>query len=334
MLVAIHAAWLTARFIRVWLPKQPARRRLAADVGTLDQPGNIVMKVQASFLFLLLLCNAVMADTNPPIPPLCEWDRIPPPPANSTMREMVNHSDFKWAVSIVDNELIITKAQYGNDWTKLPSSLCPDKELRKNLGSQFSVIEVVDGYLIGVDNGEWGGLVKWTDLTGDLAGESSYIVIEDDHFTNPIGFCNVKNTVACITGFTHGWSSNGHIIILSRNKEHRWTISDKVDLGSAGLTFLKDTNHSLTILTSKGLVTYTNGALITLCPTAPLKIMYPNSLVKTKETYYAGCRHIILEFSLVDGKYKETWLVPPASFIGEWPTCRCPTCLNYVKAGR
>jgi hypothetical protein len=31
-LVAIRAAWLTARFVTDWLPKQPARRRLAADV--------------------------------------------------------------------------------------------------------------------------------------------------------------------------------------------------------------------------------------------------------------------------------------------------------------
>jgi hypothetical protein len=230
------------------------------------------------------------------------WMARSVPPSDSEERICANWSDESWVVSGGQGQLAISKHTIDNDWDKLPSFLKPkrQKQLRQMIDN-FTAIEVQNGYLIGNNIGEWGGWVYWYSNNG----KKHYKILEG----NPIGFAEVDDSVAVVEGLGHLGGREGSVHYLRMSSEGRWYAWKTVDLNDVPYAFLADTDTSIVIVTSNGLVRVTDTGVRPLAD-AIYEFLYPNSLAAIGGKYYVGMRYAVSELTPSADGYTEQWLVP------------------------
>ena len=243
------------------------------------------------------------------------WVPRAAPPSGSEERYCANRSDQSWAVSAVEDKLVISPATREIDWTKLPSFLKPKQgERLREMTDQFTAVEVSDGFLVGNDVGEFGGWVAWRSKDG----KKSYPVLDG----NPIGFVKVGGAIAVVEGLGHLGIRRGSVHYISLSSAGRWVVRSTVDLGDVPYAFIADSSSEITIVTSRGVVQVTEAGLRHVAA-ADYEYLYPNSIAMIQGTYYVGMRHAISKLSPSGDGYSEQWLVPRDCESQSGPECQC-----------
>ena len=156
-------------------------------------------------------------------------------------------------------------------------------------------LEVEQGTIMGVDNGEWGGGVKFIPKKGN-----EYKLI-DENFR---GFYVVGEKKYALTGLSHLSLDWGNIYQLKYSSK-KWKAKKVIDLGSCPKTFLlKD--EKLYLVTDTTLCVIEDGKISeNLVKEAFWRSLYPNSIVFANESLYIGMRGGIFSYNL--NSKKETW---------------------------
>jgi hypothetical protein len=253
----------------------------------------------------LLLAFAALGSPDPPssgVPASSCTIQAPASPNSDAFASAANDVDHQWEVTFSASGPVVARYSESVDWSRLPAFLAPEPEQRENLLGSVRAIPVSDGYLIGTNNGEWGGSAWWS----DRLGKRHYALFDG----NVLGFTKCGDDVVAVTGLAHMGLREGALFLLSRSGD-RWFVSKEVPLDGAALAFTASSNSSLVVLTSQSLVEYRAGQLHTLGSVTDMSAFYPNSMVLHDDQYYVGMRHAVLRMSLHEGRLVTAWLIPP-----------------------
>jgi len=153
--------------------------------------------------------------------------------------------------------------------------------------SSFSENNVVfyllsDGYVKGIDNGEWGGRLVFfpTDVR-----ENEYIIIND----NIIAIFSINNNIYVLGGTSHQGVSMGHIYKLYK-KNGKWNSYEVLDLKDKPYAYVIN-NYELYIVTYSKLMRIVNERIKDIIvENAFWQSLYPNSIVVFKNNAIIGMR--------------------------------------------
>ncbi|GHV58233.1 hypothetical protein AGMMS49579_25360 [Spirochaetia bacterium] len=113
-------------------------------------------------------------------------------------------------------------------------------------------LEVDNGEIIGINNGEWGGKLVFKN------NDCEYDIINE----NVCGIFKYKNEIYILTGLAHGWSQYGKIIKL-KIIDNKYTIDYVIEIDKEPQTF-KIYNDIVYILTFDGLITFDGNNVVEL----------------------------------------------------------------------
>jgi len=196
----------------------------------------------------------------------------------------------EWKIEKLNDSIRIQKRDYNHfKGDSLPFS---HEEVAKKLNSKFSVRavkKVDDGYIIGLNHGEFGGGLWF--LSTD--GKSAYEIAPSKRIHQIFKF-NEKLYV--IEGLAHFGINYGNILELKRDVV--WHISEIFKLPDAPDFIIQDKNTVL-VLTSEHLMRFhENGKLVEILK-APFYwgMLFPSSAVIEDKDIYIAMRHGILKIS-------------------------------------
>ena len=110
----------------------------------------------------------------------------------------------------------------------VPSFRLTEEEL---LRGTIRILKVEDGWLIGHDEGEWGGDLWWYAPDG-----KRHYKISDDQVR---GFSRAASGLFAYAGLTHLGLSYGYIIRIHRDNHKHWKSEKWVDVQSIATPFVK-----------------------------------------------------------------------------------------------
>src|SRR4030095_6669373 len=201
------------------------------------------MPIRAGVVILLgtlsgrLVSTAVSASTGETALPfgydLEGWEEYPTPGNPSDARLCAARSRRAWRVSVQERHLVVER-HAASSKIPLPASL-PDPWVETH-GKNVTVVRALDdGWLIGTDNGEWGGGLWWLEPTNS---EPKQIIVE-----NVVGLVEAQGTLLALTGLAHGPHSRGSMYLLRRDSGG-WVASRATDLGAAPEAYMVDQENS------------------------------------------------------------------------------------------
>jgi hypothetical protein len=229
------------------------------------------------------------------------WILYPPPATDSDALRCANYSMREWKVALSGETLQIQLDKLRDHQDPLPPQLKSRKIMVDTKGERH-VIAVNDGWLVGLDFGEFGGALWW--FSSD--GTRSRKIAEE----NVVGFANSAQGVLVLGGLAHLGFDSGKVWQVRDGEAGEKKLELVADLGSTPRTFLMPSSDSLLILTTRGLVRLkTNGELQTLF-TTHYQSLYPTSMTLSPSgVIYVGMRHFVTRLTPTGNSYREEWFV-------------------------
>jgi hypothetical protein len=236
------------------------------------------------------------------------------PPKQGSRRSGTANSDTKheWLVSLRDDR---PEARLRTAKDDVPAPLPFDFEegtAKEGLyGKRRFSVKVEDGWIVGINAGEFGGGLWW--FSPD--GKERYQVAKD---TRIRGLISTEAGLFALEGLAHMSTDRGRILRLTQTPAGRWQSEDFIDLKHAPEVFTKAADGSLTIATT--------GRLLRVVPaTKEVEVLvdeafwgglYPNSMVITPEgVTYMGMRHGVAKVEKKKGDSSRVrWLLPNKEF--------------------
>jgi hypothetical protein len=178
---------------------------------------------------------------------------------------------------------------------KIAVSDCPARS--------YCVLEVDDGFglLVGSEQGEWGGWVKYVPFYGE-----PYFVT----YGNTSGIFELDGDIYCLwhgNVMIRGYKSGIKKLYLS---EETWRSQDDfMELPEVPLAYLVDDGR-VYIVTPTKLLLFENEKITVLAEDCFWQRLGPNSLVKIAESLYIGMRGGVAEYDLATGETR--WWVRKA----------------------
>lgn len=213
-----------------------------------------------------------------------------------------NHSKEHWVITKT-NESIKIKP---NDFNYFKGDSLPfgQKEVAKKLNNQYSiraVKKVQDGYIIGLNKGEFGGGLWF--LSAD--GKSSYEIIPYRRIHQIFEF---NNKLFVIEGLAHLGSNNGNLLEL--RKEGNWQVSQTYKLPGAP-RFIIEEKDNILIVTSEYLMSFNKYKKLNQVLKAPFYwgSLYPSSAIIVDNDIYIAMRKGILKISKFKYNPNYEWFV-------------------------
>jgi hypothetical protein len=165
------------------------------------------------------------------------------------------------------------------------------------------VIRVNDGWLVGMDVGEFGGGLWW--FSAD--GQRNKKLLDE----NVVGFANSSKGVLVLVGLAHMTLDDGKILRITDGVAGNRKLEQLVDLGSAPATFAIESPDALIVLTTTGLVRVrTSGQKENLLRTE-YESLYPTSMtLSSSGLIYVGMRQFVTRLTPTGNTYQEEWFVP------------------------
>ena len=238
-----------------------------------------------SFSLALLLCAWRFAGSEPPPSDPSKWL---PLPGLSDDTELCANWGFggSWQVSASDGAVAVAPRDMHTESTKS--------------------LDLAGGKLVALDQGEFGGNVRWVPEDGD----APQVVFEG----NPLGFATLGDELVVIEGLAHLSLNGGTIRHLARAGESApWKVTRTIDLGAAPQAYTIDDAGNLLVLTTKHLTEYSDGTLRVLANTEDLGLLYSDSLVSLPNgRVYAGMRYVVVRFDRTARGYSRQLFVPPS----------------------
>ena len=184
----------------------------------------------------------------------------------------------------------------------LPSEIS-SKEVAVGSKGDRHVIRVEDGWLVGIDRGEFGGALWW--FSSD--GKNSKKLADE----NVVGFAQSSSGMMALTGLAHLGIDTGKILRITNGAAGNRKIEMLVDLGAAPRIFVVESPDSLLIMTTRGLVRVKSSGVVEQLLSTNYALLYPNSMtLSTSGVVHVGMRHFITRLTPTGNSYREEWFVP------------------------
>jgi hypothetical protein len=275
----------------------------------------VYQRFKMRWLFIILLlasCSSraervnSQAPTAPPpfasLPAPEGWVLYPSPPADSPALRCANYSMREWKVTLAGENLQIRLDTRRDHQDPLPSEISSENVAVGSKGDRH-VIRVEDGWLVGLDVGEFGGALWWFSSNGrnskKLANE------------NVVGFAKSSKGVLALVGLAHMGLDSGKVLRITDGEAGNRKVEALADLGAAPRTFAVESPDSLLIVTTRGLVRVRTSGMADQLLSTNYGLLYPNSMTLFPSgVIHVGLRHFITRLMPTGNSYSEEWFVP------------------------
>jgi hypothetical protein len=247
-----------------------------------------------------------------------KWIEIPcPKDAQSTEGVLwhyrANYSKHEWRVF--------------HDGQKVYAALTTQTNLTAREGPMFkpeaqefrhvaATLKIADGWLVGFNDGEWGGALYWFSPDGTAKYKiSKYQII--DFVQNSSGIYAIVNWgFMCFTNL-----SDGLIISISQSSNQvPWEVAIVCRLPQAPGAIVQHADGNWLVALSDSFVSVTpDGKIRTIVKAGRWDALWPNSVVLSDDakTAYIGMRQFVAKITLKNGRV--SFLVPDRSYLNQLP---------------
>jgi hypothetical protein len=235
----------------------------------------------------LALLTILTLSPNPAAPVQALPNGMPPGWIETTPPRILdcpNNSRNEWRVSLHADGLTITDTRAHKAAAPV---FPPDMVLPKQILGTATIIAVEDGWLVGLDNGEWGGGLWWTNTD---CSKTSQLSSENVHALVPRG-----KEILILTGVAHMTINRGAISSYTPASAAPGQLTTIMFLDSAPSAATPTADGSLLIATLGSILKLTPGNDLQTVYKSPALHLHPNSIVSTHDnTIYVGMRFYVL----------------------------------------
>ncbi len=271
------------------------------------------MKKFISFILVLTFISPAQAekdiDLNDFDPDVSHWIEIKRPennlsPEGGVFTSSANFSKLNWKVREDEGTI---KASLNELVPKEKPKFTP-KTPQFNGGHRFKKVE--DGWLVGFNEGEFGGELWWFSNNG----QSSYKISDDQ--INQFIFTN--RSIFAIQGLAHLGSRRGSLIKIDK-KDGRWVSTQKIDFGESPEAIIRMADNWFAIVLTNSLVRVDeNYNVAKVLEDAHWGTFYPNSIASNSpQLVYVGMRQYVVEINLKTRKAR--YLIPGKKYLNKLP---------------
>lgn len=230
------------------------------------------------------------------------WVLYPSPAADSQDLHCANYSRKEWKVEADGEGVKVSLNTAGNHLDPLPPVIEEKGVFGKSSKDDRHVLQVEDGWLVGLDAGEFGGGLWWFDSRG---GGRKQLAPD-----NVVGFAKSSKGVLVMTGLQHLGLDHGRVLLITSEGGER-RAEQLSDLGSAPRTFVAESPDSLLVMTTRGLARVTTNGVVQQLLSTNYGLLYPRSMTLSPSgVIHVGMRHFVTRLTPTVGSYKEEWFVP------------------------
>ncbi|HKE58764.1 MAG TPA: hypothetical protein VKB46_18765 [Pyrinomonadaceae bacterium] len=216
--------------------------------------------------------------------------------------QCANYSQREWRVSLAGDRLETRLDTLRDHQDPLPAQI-HSRDVAVGTKGYRHVISVDDGWLVGMDIGEFGGGLWWFSADGLRSRKLSN--------ENIVGFAATAKGTLIFVGLAHLALDEGKVLRISDGTNAERQLEPLVNLGSAPVAFAVEAPDSVIVLTTTGLVRVrTSGPIEHLLKTRYGQL-YPTSLtLSSSGVIYVGMRQFITRLTPAGNTYSEEWFVP------------------------
>jgi len=223
------------------------------------------------------------------------------PGLNNSIEDLMNEME-EWKIENLNDTIRIEKRDY--DHFKGDSLPFSHEEVAEKLNSKFSiraVKKVDDGYIIGLNHGEFGGGLWFLSLDG----KSTYEIKPSMRIHQ---FFKFNEKLYVIEGLAHLGINYGNLLELK--KDRVWHVSELVRLPDAP-EFIIPEKNTILVLTSEHLMRLDENENLVEILKAPFNwgMLYPSSAVIESNDIYIAMRHGILKISEYGSNPHYEWYI-------------------------
>ena len=199
-----------------------------------------------------------------------------------------NRSQEDWIINKIEDSIIISLSDYNYfKGDSLPFSNIEIAEKFETQNPIRAVKKVVDGYIIGLNKGEFGGGLWFLSSDGKIYYEIS-------PYKRVRQIFEMNNKIYVIEGRLHLTSDSGRLSELNKNVQ--WQISKTLELPNAPIFMIMDENNAL-ILTTNNIVSFSPNERLEKILNAPFNwgMLYPSTAIIEKTDLYIAMRKGVLK---------------------------------------
>jgi hypothetical protein len=255
------------------------------------------MKVKIIFFFLTL-ANFCFAQ----VPDLTNW-KIDTLPVGNRIYQ-ANHSQENWIFSKLENSWKIVTNNFnrekGDSFPFTPDFIA--KNLKEIKGYRY-VKKTPDGFLVGLNKGEFGGGLYFIKPDGlDGYEMASHLNIQN--------IFEYQMRYFAIEGLAHLGGQRGQIIEIFK-VDTVWKYKKLTSLIEAP-ALMTDLNNEKIIITSQYILKFGADLKVTQILMSPIYwgMLYPSSILINKNDIYLAMRQGVLKIKKFDSKPEYEWYIP------------------------
>ena len=267
--------------------------------------------MRTSFLILLAICFSsagiiapraqTPSATDSSAPP-AGWVAYPKPAEDGEDLRCGNYSRREWEVVLDGERLQIRLDTTRSHQDALPAGIKSRNVAIGTKGDRY-VAQVDDGWLVGIDVGEFGGGLWWFSADGR---RSKNLSDENIH-----GFVNTSAGILALAGLAHLGLNSGQVLRITDGKAGNRKAEALANLGAAPQAFVAESADAVIVLTTKRLVRVKSSGNVEELLKTNYGLLYPNSMTLAPSgTIHVGMRQFVTRLTPTGTTYKEEWFVP------------------------
>ena len=271
--------------------------RQAPDVACNYKQHSVTMKILILLFTLFTFSDICKCQ----IPDLSNWKMDTLPIGERGNR--ANHSKNDWKFVLKDNKWIIIQ----NDYKKATGDTLPfsaefvAKNL-KEIKGYSSVKKISNGYLIGLDNGEFGGSLHFVNSSGLTEYEIA-------------GYLNIRNIfvykskIFATEGLAHLGGQRGQIIEIYKQRKWKYKTFSKL---IEAPRLIADYKNEKIIVTSQYILKFDSDLKVEQILKSPFYwgMLYPSSILFDNNDIYLAMRQGVLKIKSFDSSPEYEWYIP------------------------
>ena len=181
------------------------------------------------------------------------------------------------------------------------------------------VFKVADGWLLGIDGGEFGGSLWWYPTRpgpGKKLWEGNVISFYEGR---------TPNEVVVLTGLAHMSIDEGKVLLATRDGDRGWVVAEGPDLGSEPRASSQQDDHSLLIATASRILRYKPPATVQHVASVQFPARPFSVLARSSGDILVGQSFFVLSLSSTESGYVPQWYVPSrcAKYLQSQYRCVC-----------
>lgn len=250
------------------------------------------------FIFILVLPFKLFAQSEDSS--INDWVSHPVTKVSSSDR--TNLVSNRYYVYLKDNQVRSSRTLQDSTRQKSPFNFSPSGfNQNMTMSGKKSVIKVSNGYLIGFDNGEFGGSLYW--FSED--GKQSRLV--SNHSVK--SFLKVDNKIFALEGLDHMGVDRGSILSISLSAGN-WVADNYVKFPNDPKAIGNDSKGNLIVVSGSSILSISNATTITVLNSFEewKPSIWQTDLIIKDDIAYIGMNDGVYKLNLKSGI--ATWLLP------------------------